>query len=156
MPVGEFDSDASLGYQPFALYAPTSRWGTPEQFRLLVDRCHQAGIGVIADWVPNQFSDDPHGLRTFDGTHLYEHPDPRQRRHPGSNTLTYDYGRREVANFLTANALFWLDKYHLDGLRVPAVETMLYLDYGARARRMVGRTGSAATRTWRRSTSCAA
>jgi 1,4-alpha-glucan branching enzyme len=133
MPVSEFDSDASVGYQPFALYAPTSRWGTPEQFRLLVDRCHQAGIGVIADWAPNQFSDDPHGLANFDGTPLYEHPDPRQRRHPGSNTLTYDYGRREVANFLTANALFWLDKYHLDALRVPAVETMLYLDY-ARAR----------------------
>ena len=130
MPVSEFDCDASVGYQPLALYAPTSRWGTPEQFRLLVDRCHQAGIGVIADWVPNHFSDDPHGLANFDGTHLYEHPDPRQRRHPGSDTLTYDYGRREVANFLTANALFWLDKYHLDGLRIPAVETMLYLDYG--------------------------
>ena len=130
MPVSEFDSDASVGYRPLALYAPTSRWGTPEQFRTLVDRCHQAGIGVIADWVPNQFSADPHGLANFDGTHLYEHPDPRQRRHPGSDTLTYDYGRREVANFLTANALFWLDKYHLDGLRVPAVETMLYLDYG--------------------------
>ena len=130
MPVGEFDTNDAVGYRPFALYAPTSRWGTPEQFRLLVDRCHQAGIGVIADWVPNHFADDPHGLTTFDGTHLYEHPDPRQRRHPRSNTLAYDYGRREVANFLTANALFWLDKYHLDGLRVPAVETMLYLDYG--------------------------
>src|SRR5512147_438043 len=95
MPVSEFDSDASVGYRPLALYAPTSRWGTPGQFRLLVDRCHQAGIGVIADWVPNQFSADTHGLANFDGTHLYEHPDPRRRRHPGSDTLTYDYGRRE-------------------------------------------------------------
>jgi 1,4-alpha-glucan branching enzyme len=130
MPVSEFEDDASLGYLPSALYAPTSRWGTPEQFQLLVDRCHQAGIGVIVDWVPNQFTDGPRGLGTFDGTHLYEHSDPRQRRNPGSNALTYDYGRREVANYLTANALFWLDKYHLDALRVPAVETMLYLDYG--------------------------
>ncbi len=129
MPVSEFEADASLGYQPSALYAPTSRWGTPEQFRLLVDRCHQAGIGVIADWVPNQFSDGPHGLGNFDGAPLYEHPDPRRSRIPGAHALTYDYGRREVANFLTSNALFWLDKYHLDGLRVPAVETMLYLDY---------------------------
>jgi 1,4-alpha-glucan branching enzyme len=133
MPVSEFENDASMGYLPSALYAPTGRWGTPEQFQLLVDRCHQARIGVIVDWIPNQFSDAPHGLSTFDGTHLYEHSDPRQRRNPGSGALTYDYGRREVANYLTANALFWLDKYHLDALRVPAVETMLYLDY-ARAR----------------------
>jgi 1,4-alpha-glucan branching enzyme len=130
LPVSEFDFDGSLGYQPFALFAPTSRWGDPDDFRLLVDRCHQAGIGVIADWVPFHFSDDPHGLRLFDGTHLYEHPDPRQRRHPGWSTLIYDYGRREVSNFLVSNALFWLDQYHIDGLRIPAVASMLYLDYG--------------------------
>lgn len=130
LPVTEFDFDGSLGYQPFALFAPTSRWGSPDDFRLLVDRCHQAGIGVIADWVPFHFSDDPHGLRLFDGTHLYEQPDPRQRRHPGWNTLIYDYGRREVSNFLVSNALFWLDQYHIDALRVPAVTSMLYLDYG--------------------------
>ncbi len=130
LPVTEFDFDGSLGYQPFALFAPTSRWGSPDDFRLLVDRCHQAGIGVIADWVPFHFSDDPHGLRLFDGTHLYEQPDPRQRRNPGWNTLIYDYGRREVGNFLVSNALFWLDEYHIDALRVPAVASMLYLDYG--------------------------
>ncbi len=130
LPVSEFDFDGSLGYQPYAPYAPTSRWGTPDEFRLFVDRCHQAGIGVIADWVPIHFSDDPNGLSNFDGTPLYEHPDPRQRRHPGWNTLTYDYGRREVANYLLSNALFWLDRYHLDGLRINALASMLYLDYG--------------------------
>ncbi len=130
LPIAEFDFDGSLGYQPFALFAPTSRWGDPDDFKLLVDHCHRAGIGVIADWVPFHFSDDPHGLRLFDGTHLYEHPDPRQRRHPGWNTLIYDYGRREVSTFLVSNALFWLDRYHLDALRVPAVSSMLYLDYG--------------------------
>jgi 1,4-alpha-glucan branching enzyme len=130
LPVAEFDFDGSLGYQPFAMFAPTSRWGTPDEFRLLVDRCHQAGIGVIADWVPFHFSDDPHGLRLFDGTHLYEHPDPRQRRHPGWNTLIYDYGRREVSSYLVSNALFWLKEYHIDGLRISAVASMLYLDYG--------------------------
>jgi 1,4-alpha-glucan branching enzyme len=130
LPVSEFDFDGSLGYQPFAPFAPTSRWGTPNGFQKLVDRCHAAGIGVIADWVPIHFSDDPHGLRTFDGTHLYEHPDPRQRRHPGWNTLNYDYGRREVANYLISNALFWLDKYHIDGFRIGGIAPMLYLDYG--------------------------
>ena len=130
MPVAEFDFDGSLGYQPFAMFAPTSRWGSPDDFRLLVDRCHQAGIGVIVDWVPFHFSDDPHGLRLFDGTHLYEHPDPRQRRHPGWNTLIYDYGRREVSSYLVSNALFWLKEYHIDALRIPAMASMLYLDYG--------------------------
>jgi len=130
LPVSEFDFDGSLGYQPCALYALTSRWGTPDEFRKLVDRCHQAEIGVIADWVPIHFSDSPQGLSNFDGTPLYEHPDPRQRRHPGWNTLTYDYGRREVANYLLSNALFWLDQYHLDGLRLNALASMLYLDYG--------------------------
>ncbi len=129
LPVSEFDFDGSLGYQPYAPYAPTCRWGTPDEFRTFVDRCHEAEIGVIADWVPSHFSDGPHGLGNFDGTPLYEHPDPRQRRHPGWNTLTYDYGRREVANYLLSNALFWLDRYHLDGLRLNALASMLYLDY---------------------------
>ena len=130
LPIGEFDFDASLGYQPFAPFAPTNRWGAPDGLQVLVDRCHQAGIGVIADWVPNQFSDDPHGLRSFDGTFLYEHPDPQRRHHPGSSPLVYDYGRREVADYLLSNALFWLDRYHLDGLRVGQLANMLYLDYG--------------------------
>lgn len=130
MPVAEYDTEASVGYQPLCPYAPTSRWGTPDQFRLLVDRCHQAGIGVLVDWVPNYFSEDPHGLTLFDGTHLYEHADPQQRRRPTGSGLVYDFGRREVVNYLIANALFWLDQYHLDGFRIPAVESMLYLDYG--------------------------
>ncbi len=143
LPVSEFDFDGSLGYQPLAPYAPTSRWGTPDEFRGFVDRCHQADIGVIADWVPVHFSDAPHGLSAFDGTPLYEHPDPRQRRHPGWNTLTYDYGRREVANYLLSNALFWLDRYHLDGLRLSALASMLYLDYGrARGEWTPNREGS--------------
>jgi 1,4-alpha-glucan branching enzyme len=130
LPIGEFDFDASLGFQPFAPFAPTSRWGAPDGLQLLVDRCHRAGVGVILDWVPNHFSDDPHGLRSFDGTHLYEHPDPQRRHHPGSSRLVYDYGRREVADYLLGNALFWLDKYHVDGLAVGQLATMLYLDYG--------------------------
>ncbi len=130
LPVSEFDFEGSLGYQPYAPFAPTSRWGTPDEFREFVDRCHQAEIGVIADWVPIHFSDAPHGLSNFDGTPLYEHPDPRQRRHPGWNTLTYDYGRREVANYLLSNALFWLEQYHLDGLRLNTLAAMLYLDFG--------------------------
>jgi len=129
MPVSEFDFDASLGYQPFAPYAPTSRWGRPDGFRTLVDRCHQAGIGVILDWVPNHFSDDPHGLRNFDGTHLYEHHDVQRRSLPGANTLVYDYGRREVANYLISNALYWCDVFHIDALRVADIAPMLYLDY---------------------------
>jgi 1,4-alpha-glucan branching enzyme len=130
LPVTEYDLDASLGYQPRAPYAPTSRWGTPDEFRQLVDRCHQAGIGVILDWVPNHFSGDARGLGSFDGTHLYEHPDPQRRHLPGSDALIYDYGRREVANFLISNALFWLDEYHVDALRIPGLAPMLHLDYG--------------------------
>ena len=130
MPVAEYDSEASVGYRPLAPFAPTSRWGTPDQFRLLVDRCHQAGIGVLVDWVPNQFSDDAHGLSLFDGTHLYESSDPQQRRRPGGDGLVYDYGRREVASYLVSNALFWLEEFHLDGLRIAGIDGMLYLDYG--------------------------
>ena len=129
LPVAEHPFDGSWGYQPTGLYAPTSRFGTPEDFIALVDACHDKGLGLLLDWVPGHFPDDPHGLARFDGTALYEHDDPRQGRHLDWGTLIYNYGRVEVTNFLTANALFWLDRYGIDGLRVDAVASMLYLDY---------------------------
>ena len=129
LPLSEFPFDGSWGYQPLGLYSPTSRFGSPEAFRRLVKRAHDAGINVILDWVPGHFPSDTHGLVAFDGTALYEHEDPREGYHQDWNTLIYNYGRNEVKNFLSSNALYWLERFGVDGIRVDAVASMIYRDY---------------------------
>ena len=129
LPLAEHPLDESWGYQVSHFYAPSSRFGTPEDFKTLVDRCHQAGLGVLLDWVPGHFPKDAWCLGRFDGTALYEHADPRQGEHPDWGTYIFNYSRHEVRNFLLANALYWLKEFHIDGLRIDAVASMLYLDY---------------------------
>ncbi len=133
LPVSEHPLDASWGYQPVGLFAATRRFGDPAGFARFVDKAHAAGLGVILDWVPAHFPTDAHGLARFDGAPLYEHADPRKGFHPDWNTAIYDFGRKEVANFLVASALYWIDRFHIDGLRVDAVASMLYLDYSRKA-----------------------
>ena len=133
LPIAEHPFDGSWGYQTIGMYSPTSRFGTPAEFAEFVDRAHGAGLGVLLDWVPGHFPTDAHGLGTFDGTHLYEHEDPRQGFQPDWNTLIFNFERNEVVNYLISNALFWIDRYHIDGLRVDAVASMLYLDFSRKA-----------------------
>ena len=153
MPVAEHPYEPSWGYQVTGFYAPTSRFGDPDDFRWFVDHLHQRGLGVIVDWVPAHFPRDDGALARYDGTPLYEYADPQRGEHPDWGTLVFDHGKPEVRGFLIANALYWLGELHLDGLRVDAVASMLYRDYSRDQGPVDTRTCTAATRTSRRSRS---